>query len=155
MSNNGRACLQCQHVQPTWVWAEGGPTRAASNQFPHPVTGEKVFVMMDACHMLKLARNMLQVNDDRCRPFCTIYASATKSYLNILVRPFALLWLDVMIIILLFVLVWGVTDSNSAGTQSNCEDHRKDPLEVSIVAMIASVTVKFTVHNEGSLLLSV
>lgn len=28
--------------------------------FAHPVTGEKVFVMMDACHMLKLARNMLQ-----------------------------------------------------------------------------------------------
>ncbi|KAM3619083.1 uncharacterized protein V6R79_002618 [Siganus canaliculatus] len=28
--------------------------------FAHPVTGERVFVMMDACHMLKLARNMLQ-----------------------------------------------------------------------------------------------
>lgn len=29
--------------------------------FPHPITGDKVFVMMDACHMLKLARNMLKV----------------------------------------------------------------------------------------------
>ena len=61
--------------------------------------------MMDACHMLKLARNMLQVNDDRCRPFCAIYASAAKSYLNIVFYPFAHLWLDVMIIILLFVVV--------------------------------------------------
>lgn len=29
--------------------------------FAHPSTGEQVFVMMDACHMLKLARNMLEV----------------------------------------------------------------------------------------------
>ena len=84
---------------------------------------------MDACHMLKLARNMLQVNDDRCRPFCTIYASAAKSYLNIVFYPFAHLWLDVMIIILLY-LFWAVTDSYSAGIQSNCDDHRTDPLEV-------------------------
>jgi len=28
--------------------------------FSHPITGEKIFIIMDACHMLKLARNMLQ-----------------------------------------------------------------------------------------------
>lgn len=28
--------------------------------FPHPVLCERVFVMMDACHMLKLAQNVLQ-----------------------------------------------------------------------------------------------
>ena len=82
---------------------KGGPREPLQTSFPHPVTGEKVFVMMDACHMLKLARNMLQVNDDRCRPFCAIYASAAKSYLNIVFCPFAHLWLDVMIIILLYL----------------------------------------------------
>lgn len=30
--------------------------------FEHPVTAERVFVLMDACHMFKLARNMLQAN---------------------------------------------------------------------------------------------
>ena len=44
---------------------KGDPRKPLQTSFPHPVTGEKVFVMMDACHMLKLARNMLQVNDDR------------------------------------------------------------------------------------------
>lgn len=39
------------------------------------------FVMMDACHKFKLARNMLQVNDDRFRPICTSYVSAAKSYI--------------------------------------------------------------------------
>lgn len=82
---------------------KGDPREPLQTSFPHPVTGEKVFVMMDACHMLKLARNMLQVNDDRCRPFCAIYASAAKSYLNIVFCPFAHLWLDVMIIILLYL----------------------------------------------------
>lgn len=28
--------------------------------FPHPATGERVYVMLDACHMLKLTRNMMQ-----------------------------------------------------------------------------------------------
>ena len=28
--------------------------------FPHPSTSERVYVMMDACHMLKLSHNMLQ-----------------------------------------------------------------------------------------------
>lgn len=60
---------------------KGDPREPLQTSFPHPVTGEKVFVMMDACHMLKLACNMLQVNDDRCRPSCTSYASAAKSYI--------------------------------------------------------------------------
>jgi len=32
--------------------------------------GEKVSVMMDACHMLKLARNILQVNNDHLYKLC-------------------------------------------------------------------------------------
>lgn len=28
--------------------------------FPHPTSGDRVFVMMDACHMLKLVRNMFE-----------------------------------------------------------------------------------------------
>ncbi len=60
---------------------KGDPRKLLQTSFSHPVTGEKVFVMMDACHMLKLARNMLQVNNDRCRPICTSYASAAKSYI--------------------------------------------------------------------------
>lgn len=39
---------------------KANPLEPLKTFFPHPVTGEKVFVMMDACHMLKLARNMLQ-----------------------------------------------------------------------------------------------
>lgn len=41
---------------------KGNPREPLKTSFAHPVTGERVFVMMDACHMLKLARNMLQVN---------------------------------------------------------------------------------------------
>lgn len=41
---------------------KGNPHEPLKTFFPHPATGERVFVMMDACHMLKLARNMLQVN---------------------------------------------------------------------------------------------
>lgn len=37
------------------------PCEPLKTHFPHPVTHDKVFVMMDACHMLKLTRNMLQV----------------------------------------------------------------------------------------------
>ena len=29
--------------------------------FPHPTTGKPVYLIMDACHMLKLTRNMLEV----------------------------------------------------------------------------------------------
>ncbi|XP_028979363.2 uncharacterized protein LOC114840356 isoform X4 [Esox lucius] len=36
------------------------PCEPLKTHFPHPVTREDVFVMMDACHMLKLTRNMLQ-----------------------------------------------------------------------------------------------
>ncbi|CAL9699735.1 unnamed protein product [Knipowitschia caucasica] len=39
---------------------KGNPREPLKTSFPHPVTGERVFVIMDACHMLKLARNMLQ-----------------------------------------------------------------------------------------------
>ncbi|KAM3615416.1 uncharacterized protein V6R79_002044 [Siganus canaliculatus] len=39
----------------------GNPREPLKTSFAHPATGERVFVMMDACHMLKLARNMLQV----------------------------------------------------------------------------------------------
>ncbi|KAM3605598.1 uncharacterized protein V6R79_001603 [Siganus canaliculatus] len=36
------------------------PCEPLKTHFPHPKTCEKVFVMMDACHMLKLTRNMLE-----------------------------------------------------------------------------------------------
>ncbi len=39
---------------------KANPHEPLKTFFSHPVTGENVFVMMDACHMLKLARNMLQ-----------------------------------------------------------------------------------------------
>lgn len=45
---------------------KANPREPLKTSFAHPVTGERVFVMMDACHMLKLARNMLQVNADCC-----------------------------------------------------------------------------------------
>ena len=38
------------------------PCEPLKTHFPHPVTHDNVFVMMDACHMLKLTRNMLQVH---------------------------------------------------------------------------------------------
>ncbi|TKS73767.1 DNA transposase THAP9 [Collichthys lucidus] len=38
------------------------PCEPLKTHFPHPVTHDKVFVMMDACHMLKLTRNMLEVH---------------------------------------------------------------------------------------------
>ena len=39
------------------------PLEPLKTYFPHPVeSSERVFVVMDACHMLKLSRNMLQVN---------------------------------------------------------------------------------------------
>ncbi|KAJ4923428.1 hypothetical protein JOQ06_021427 [Pogonophryne albipinna] len=41
---------------------KGNPQEPLQTSFPHPSTGDKVFVMMDACHMLKLARNMLQTS---------------------------------------------------------------------------------------------
>lgn len=36
------------------------PCEPLKTHFPHPRTRDKVFVMMDACHMLKLTRNMLE-----------------------------------------------------------------------------------------------
>ncbi|XP_036956073.1 uncharacterized protein LOC119020681 [Acanthopagrus latus] len=39
---------------------KGDPRQPLQTSFPHPVTGEKVFVMTDACHMLQLARDTLQ-----------------------------------------------------------------------------------------------
>lgn len=37
-----------------------GNPKEPLKSFEHPVTSDRVFVFMDACHMLKLARNMLQ-----------------------------------------------------------------------------------------------
>ncbi|KAK0144600.1 DNA transposase THAP9 [Merluccius polli] len=34
------------------------PCEPLKTHFPHPITHDKVFVMMDACHMLKLTRNI-------------------------------------------------------------------------------------------------
>ena len=42
------------------------PCEPLKTHFPHPVTHDNVFVMMDACHMLKLTRNMLQVHAHYC-----------------------------------------------------------------------------------------
>lgn len=39
---------------------KANPHEPLKTFFSHSVTGEKVFVMMDVCHMLKLSRNMLQ-----------------------------------------------------------------------------------------------
>jgi hypothetical protein len=39
-----------------------------STKFKHPVTGEDVFVILDACHMLKLARNALAFLGTICTP---------------------------------------------------------------------------------------
>lgn len=38
------------------------PCEPMTTHFLHPTTSDKVFVMMDACHMLKLTRNMLEVH---------------------------------------------------------------------------------------------
>ncbi|XP_062418802.1 uncharacterized protein LOC119206920 [Pungitius pungitius] len=38
------------------------PCEPLKTHFPHPRTRDKVFVMMDACHMLKLTRNILEVS---------------------------------------------------------------------------------------------
>ena len=43
---------------------KANPLESLKTTFAHLMTGGRVFVMMDACHMLKLARNMLQVNAD-------------------------------------------------------------------------------------------
>ncbi len=52
--------------------------------FLHPVTGERVFVIMDTRHVLKLARSMLQVSADGCsRPICLLL------YLIVVVFSFA------------------------------------------------------------------
>lgn len=61
---------------------KGNPQEALKTSFPHPVTGEKVFVM-DACHMLKLTRNMLQVIDD-----CGISNSASYLFVSVHVHRF-------------------------------------------------------------------
>lgn len=45
---------------------KANPLEPLKTSFPHPVNDERVFVTMDACHMLKLARNMLQVSADCC-----------------------------------------------------------------------------------------
>lgn len=43
------------------------PQKPLKTHFQHPVTGENVFVMIDACHMLKLTRNMMQVHAHYCQ----------------------------------------------------------------------------------------
>ena len=48
------------------------PSEPLKTHFPHPTTGDKVFVMMDACHMLKLTRNMLEVHA-YCYVFALVY----------------------------------------------------------------------------------
>ena len=53
------------------------PCEPLQTFFPHPVTGERVFVMMDACHMLKLARNMLQA----CSPMRSTTGLINWSYI--------------------------------------------------------------------------
>ena len=42
---------------------KANPSEPMKTYFLHPVTQDQVFVMMDACHMLKLTRNMLEVHD--------------------------------------------------------------------------------------------
>lgn len=41
-------------------WLQTTPLEILKTFFAHPVLTERVFVMMDACHMLKLAQNVLQ-----------------------------------------------------------------------------------------------
>lgn len=46
----------------TFLHLKSKPAQALKDLlFSHPVTGGKVYVMMDACHILKLARNILHV----------------------------------------------------------------------------------------------
>lgn len=47
-------------MQPTGCHLKANPLEPLKTSFAHSVTGEKVFVMMDACHMLKKEWNMLQ-----------------------------------------------------------------------------------------------
>jgi hypothetical protein len=46
----------------------GDSHNSISAKFKHPVTGEDVFVILDACHMLKLARNALTFLGTICTP---------------------------------------------------------------------------------------
>lgn len=48
------------------------PLEPLQTFFAHPSTGERVFVMMDPCHMLKLARNMLQAYSSIISPAGTV-----------------------------------------------------------------------------------
>ncbi|KAL0962703.1 hypothetical protein UPYG_G00344250 [Umbra pygmaea] len=59
---------------------KGDPREPLQTSFSHPVTGEKVFVMMDACHMLKLARNMLQAYS----PIATTTGQINWRYLSVI-----------------------------------------------------------------------
>lgn len=47
------------------------PCDPSKTHFPHSVTHDNVFVTMDACHMLKLTCNMLQVHAHCCIHYCT------------------------------------------------------------------------------------
>ncbi|XP_039678901.1 uncharacterized protein LOC120573306 isoform X2 [Perca fluviatilis] len=62
------------------------PREPLQTSFSHPVTGEKVFVMMAACHMLKLARNMLQLRLDMMIPFLKTWM--LTNYLSALVAVY-------------------------------------------------------------------
>ncbi|KAK0141213.1 DNA transposase THAP9 [Merluccius polli] len=57
---------------------KGDPREPLQTSFPHPVIGEKVFVMMDAWHMLKLACNMLQAYS----PIATTTGQIHWRYIN-------------------------------------------------------------------------
>ncbi|KAJ8004121.1 hypothetical protein DPEC_G00155490 [Dallia pectoralis] len=57
---------------------KGDPREPLQTSFSHPVTGEKLFVMMDACHMLKLACNMFQAYS----PIATTTGQINWRYIN-------------------------------------------------------------------------
>lgn len=51
--------LRCNFTMFKDLGASVGDASAMSTSFPHPVTQEKVYCLLDACHMLKLVRNAL------------------------------------------------------------------------------------------------
>ena len=67
MTMDGHATNICMCTQ-LGCDLKADPCKPLKTHFQHPVTHDNVFVMMDACHMLKLTRNMLQVHAHYC-PF--------------------------------------------------------------------------------------
>ena len=81
MTMDGHATNICMCTQ-LGCDLKADPCKPLKTHFQPPVTHDNVFVMMDACHMLKLTRNMLQVHAHYC-PFSDCSAFYTfRFYLH-------------------------------------------------------------------------